>query len=122
VTPVANPLAFDARRKHSPLDGLDLDQSFGPRATRLPTERLAERLLEEVLGAADMVVSLHTMAPFLEAVVYAVYKRHSGYSVDERSIVELAALCAPALVCRMRLGSTGQANCQGTSRARSTTG
>jgi uncharacterized protein len=108
VTPVANPTAFDARRKHAPFDDLDLDQSFPGRPTRLMTERIAEALFAEVAAAADVVVNLHTMGHFLDAVPYAVYKAAPGWGVDEVQLLRAASLFEPFVSCRMDIGGSGE--------------
>lgn len=109
VTPVANPMAFDAREKHAPVDGLDLDQSFGKRSTGFSTERIAERLLAETLDTADSLVNLHTMAPFLDASTYTVYKPPADIeAIAEEELLRLTALCAPAVSCRMALDGPGE--------------
>ena len=107
VTPVANPPAFDQRRKHSPVDSVDLDQSFPGRADFLQTQRLAHTLFEEMRGPADVIVNLHTMGPMLDACNYAVYKSDpSGFSEDER--LKLIALLDVRVACRMDLKGPGE--------------
>lgn len=72
MVPVANPPAFIAGRRRSPLDDLDLNRIFPGRSEGLPSEQLAYRLFTEVLLAADFVISLHgwyatgTVLPYVE--------------------------------------------------------
>ena len=50
LVPVANPPAFAAHQRRSPLDGLDLNRTFPGKADGTPSERLAYRLLHEVIA------------------------------------------------------------------------
>ncbi|HTP96912.1 MAG TPA: M14 family metallopeptidase [Burkholderiales bacterium] len=101
VTPTANPLAFDAREKHTPLDGLDLDQAFPGRAGGFASDRIAHALFAEVRACADLVVSLHAIGWIMDAQPYAVYKLHPGGAVSESELLAYLAYFRPALACRM---------------------
>jgi len=50
LVPVANPPAFAAHQRRSPLDGLDLNRTFPGKADGTPSERLAYRFLHEVIA------------------------------------------------------------------------
>jgi hypothetical protein len=60
LVPVANPPAFAAHQRRSPLDGLDLNRVFpgDPRGT--PYQRLARSLFELVAGNAQFLYTLHS--------------------------------------------------------------
>jgi uncharacterized protein len=60
LVPVANPPAFAAHQRRSPLDALDLNRIFPGRADGTPSERLAYRLVHDVLAGADLVFTLHS--------------------------------------------------------------
>jgi predicted deacylase len=60
LVPVANPPAFAAHQRRSPLDGLDLNRIFPGKADGTPSERLAYRLLHEVIAGSDFVFTLHS--------------------------------------------------------------
>jgi predicted deacylase len=60
LVPVANPPAFRAHRRTSPLDGLDLNRSFPGRPDGTPSERTAYRLLHEIVAGADFLFTLHS--------------------------------------------------------------
>jgi predicted deacylase len=60
AVPVANPTAFRANQRTSPLDGLDLNRVFPGRPDGMPTEQLAHRLFEQVVIGADFVISMHS--------------------------------------------------------------
>ncbi|SNR56235.1 M14 family metallopeptidase [Actinomadura mexicana] len=107
VTPVANPLALDHRRKHSPFDGTDLDQSFPGQVDFLGTQRLAHRLFAELSPLADTTVNIHTMGPFLDACNYAVYKNHPKGG-DEGDLLALLALLDVRVACRMDVSGGGE--------------
>ena len=63
LIPVANPSAFGAGSRVSPLDGLDLNRIFPGRANGSASERLAHALFEQVLSKADFVFALHSWYP-----------------------------------------------------------
>lgn len=107
VTPVANPVAFDHRTKHSPYDGIDLDQSFPGRSDFLGTQRIAHVLFSEIDAVADAVVNVHTMGPFLEACQYAVYKQDPAGRSEREQLAQIALL-GPRVACRMRLDGPGE--------------
>jgi hypothetical protein len=108
VTPVANPLGFDARRKRVPQDELDLDQSFPGRPDGLISERLAWTLFQEMDGTADVVVSFHTMNPYFESNPYAVYKIHPEARATETDLLTAIACFTPAVACRMSVAPGSQ--------------
>jgi predicted deacylase len=60
LVPVANPPAFAAHQRRSPLDGLDLNRSFPGKPDGTTTERLAYRLLHEVIAGSDFAFTLHS--------------------------------------------------------------
>ncbi|HLW46950.1 MAG TPA: succinylglutamate desuccinylase/aspartoacylase family protein [bacterium] len=60
LVPVANPPAFAAHQRRSPLDGLDLNRTFPGRPDGTPSERLAHRLVHDLLAGADLVFTLHS--------------------------------------------------------------
>ncbi len=105
VTPTANPLAFEAREKHTPQDGLDLDQVFPGRADGMVTERLAARLFPEIAACADVVVSLHSIGWIMDARPYAVYKQHPNGQVGELDLLACIACFEPAVACRMAVAA-----------------
>lgn len=101
VTPVANVLALDERRKTSAIDAIDMDQSFPGRASGFPTERMAAALFRRFGAEADVVVNLHTLGTPFDASPYAVYKLHPNGAVDEQAILDHVACFAPTIACRM---------------------
>jgi uncharacterized protein len=60
LVPVANPPAFAAHQRRSPLDGLDLNRIFPGKPDGTPSERLAHRLVHDLLAGADLVFTLHS--------------------------------------------------------------
>lgn len=101
VTPVSNPLAFDARRKRAPQDELDLDQSYPGKTDGLASERLASTLFSEIEGVADVLVNFHTMNPYFTSKPYVVYKTGAGHEADEKALLAAAAAFDPFVACRM---------------------
>ncbi|TMJ14023.1 MAG: hypothetical protein E6H02_04090, partial [Bacillati bacterium ANGP1] len=72
LVPVANPPAFAHHQRRTPVDGLDLNRSFPGRIDGTPTERLAYRLVHDILRGADFLLTLHgwyasgMVAPYVE--------------------------------------------------------
>jgi predicted deacylase len=99
VTASANPWALDARRKRTPNDELDLDQSFPGNDSGLTTERTAAALTQAIDGCADALVSLHTMGTPFECSPFAVYKLAA--QVDEKTLLRLIAQFRPDCACWM---------------------
>jgi predicted deacylase len=60
IVPVANPPAFAARQRVSPLDGLDLNRIFPGNPSGLPSEQLAHRLFTQVVSSADFLFTMHS--------------------------------------------------------------
>lgn len=101
VTPTANPLAFDVRRKRTPQDDQDLDQTFPGNMNGFISERMSSALFREITAVADCVVSLHTMNPWYEAKPYAVYKVKEGSRVTEDYLLKCTSFFQPSVSCRM---------------------
>jgi uncharacterized protein len=100
VSPVSNPLGFDARRKRVPQDEQDLDQAFPGRHNGLTSELLAWRLFREIRGFATVLVNFHTMNPYFDSDPYVVYKVSSDAKA-EAALLAAAAAFEPFVVCRM---------------------
>jgi len=60
LIPVANPLAFAAGTRLSPVDDLNLARVFPGKADGMPTERLAYFLFHEFANKADYLIDLHS--------------------------------------------------------------
>jgi predicted deacylase len=101
VVPTANPLAFNARERHTPHDGQDLDRTFPGRNDGLVSDRLAAALFEEMKACADMLVSLHSIGWVMSAKPYAVYKLPPASAVTESTLLRCIAGFEPMFVCRM---------------------
>jgi predicted deacylase len=101
VTATANPWALDARRKRTPNDDLDLDQSFPGNPSGLTTERTAAALTQAIDGAADALISLHTMGTPFECPPFAVYKLTEPPKVDEKALLRLISQFRPDCACWM---------------------
>jgi predicted deacylase len=89
LVPVANPPAFAAHQRRSPLDGLDLNRIFPGRVDGTPSERLAHRLLHDVVAGSDFVFTLHSWYATGQVVPY-VEVPMDGDPVSRRSF---AAAC-----------------------------
>ena len=59
IVPVANPTAFIAGQRRSPLDDLDLNRTFPGDPEGQPSQQLAHALLHQVLKRSDFVFSMH---------------------------------------------------------------
>jgi len=60
VVPIANPPAFEAGARQSPLDERNLARTFPGSPTGTSTERIASFLTERVIRAADFLIDLHS--------------------------------------------------------------
>lgn len=60
AVPVANPSAFDAGTRLSPIDGLNLARTFPGNARGTPTEQLAAAIFEGLAVHADYLIDLHS--------------------------------------------------------------
>lgn len=60
LVPIANPPAFAAHRRRSPIDGLDLNRVFPGNPNGSLSERLAHRLFELVRENAQFLFTLHS--------------------------------------------------------------
>ena len=57
---MANPLAFAARSRQTPLDGGNLARCFPGRSDGTVTERIADCLTRSVIAGSDLVIDLHS--------------------------------------------------------------
>jgi predicted deacylase len=78
LVPVANPPAFAAHRRMSPVDGLDLNRIFPGKADGSPSERLAHRLFDSVLRYGDFLFSLHSWYSAGVVLPYVEFKHNIG--------------------------------------------
>ena len=60
IVPVANPPAFAAGQRASPVDGLDLARSFPGDGRGSLSRRIAHALAERVIRGADLLIDLHS--------------------------------------------------------------
>ena len=91
IVPVANPPAFRAARRRSPLDDLDLNRSFPGDPAGSPSERLAHHLLHDYALSADFVLSMHSWGSRGLVLPYVEFPAGAG-DVPERSFRAARAL------------------------------
>lgn len=60
LLPVANPLAFEANRRHTPLDDQNMNRVFPGNPHGWHTERLAHVMTREFLEKIDVLIDLHS--------------------------------------------------------------
>jgi predicted deacylase len=60
LLPVANPLAFEANRRHTPLDDQNLNRLFPGNREGWFSEQLAAAITEEFLTQIDVLIDLHS--------------------------------------------------------------
>lgn len=78
ATPISNPLAFQARQKNTPQDGLDMDMQFPGDPQGTLSQRLAHFLFSHIRRTATHLVDLHTLGTAYGAKPYTVFKRVAG--------------------------------------------
>ncbi|TAM84985.1 MAG: peptidase M14 [Candidimonas sp.] len=108
VTPTANPMALDSRRKRTPQDDQDIDQTFPGNAYGFLSDRASHALFEQIHPVANCLVSLHTMNPLFQAKPYAVYKVRQGGKVTEDHLLKCTSFFQPSVSCRMDVGGAGE--------------
>ena len=90
LVPVANPPAFGAGTRTSPLDGMDLNRIFPGRPDGTASERLAHALFAQVLRSADFVFALHSWYRSGEVLPYVEYG-HAMAATAQRSLAAARA-------------------------------
>jgi predicted deacylase len=72
LLPLANPLAFQASSRHTPLDALNLNRVFPGDADGWLSEQLAQVITRKFLQAIDVYVDLHAggLCPIVDYVYY----------------------------------------------------
>ncbi len=60
LLPVANPLAFEANRRHTPVDDQNLNRLFPGSPDGWVSEQLAHVMTEHFLNQVDAVIDLHS--------------------------------------------------------------
>ncbi|MEW5422192.1 M14 family metallopeptidase [Amorphus sp. 3PC139-8] len=101
LTPTANPLALDARRKTAPQDEQDLDQTFPGNLNGLVADQMSAALFDAAAAHADVLISMHTMNNLFNSDPYAVYKLHPDGGVGEEKLFSMIRHFRPAVACRM---------------------
>src|SRR4051794_37580115 len=94
--PVANPPAFAAGSRTSPLDGLNLARAFDGNAAGSATERLAWTIAQEVIGVADALIDLHS-GGLAYAMATLIGYCNLGNAVGQRSRDLALAFGAPVI-------------------------
>lgn len=75
IIPVANPPAFHAGRRRSPLDEVDLNRTFPGSKAGTPSERLAYELFHDIVLGHEIVLSLHGWGKESVVVSYGEYPK-----------------------------------------------
>jgi len=99
--PVMNGPAFDAARRESPLDGLNLARVFPGSATGSPTQRIAHAFREYVLRQCDLLLDLHSGGN-----AYAIHHL-AGYQLREGEIGRVQRAAAIAFGADLVWGTGG---------------
>jgi predicted deacylase len=85
LVPAANPPAFRAGERRNPDDMLDMNRIFPGYTDGTITERLAHRLLHDVVAGANFVLSLHGWGRGALVVPYTEYPRDSPVTQGSRA-------------------------------------
>lgn len=88
VTPICNPIAFEARNKISAIDSMDMDTAFPGDPKGMLTQRIAHVIYEEIRKHAKALISFHTMATPYLANPYSVRKIVPGVSAEINKVSE----------------------------------
>jgi predicted deacylase len=95
IIPVANPFAYAAGTRISPVDGMNLARVFPGKKDGAPTERLAHFLFDEFASRADYVIDLHSGGVEYEFLPVAGF--YGRASVENPSFRAARAMGLPAL-------------------------
>ncbi|WP_235999164.1 succinylglutamate desuccinylase/aspartoacylase family protein [Qaidamihabitans albus] len=101
----ANPHAWAAYSRTSPLDGANLARSFPGDPRGAPTDVLAAGIAEEVIGGADLLIDLHSAGVRYEMPFFCGYVANTVAEVASRRAAE--AFSAP-LIWRHPASSPGR--------------
>lgn len=105
ATPISNPLAFHARQKNTPQDGLDMDMQFPGDAKGTLSQRLAHLLFEQIRRLATHLIDFHTLGTPYDALPYTVFKRMPAAETDVCDQAErMARVFGGTAHCRVDLG------------------
>lgn len=97
AVPVANPAAFAAGTRESPLDGRNLARCFPGRPDGDPSERLAHALTRDIIGRAGALIDLHSGGVAYEMAMLAGYPDVGEQALRQRSRGLAEAFGAPVL-------------------------
>lgn len=75
ATPVSNPYAWQARRKNTPQDELDMDMQFPGNPKGTLSQRLPYYLFEKIKTYATHLIDFHSLGTPYDALPYTVYKK-----------------------------------------------
>lgn len=107
ATPISNPLAFHAKQKNTPQDGLDMDMLFPGDPNGTLSQRLAHLLFEQIRRLATHLIDFHTLGTFYDALPYTVFKRLPGSAADVCDQAErMARAFGGTAHCRVDLGGS----------------
>ena len=104
-TASGNPLALESRTWSTQQDfGQNLDTSFPGRAGGFITERMADRLLREILAVRpDLLLSMHAQGTDFASKVYGVYKTPPDCVIEPLQLYRFMRFFKPFVVCHMDL-------------------
>ncbi len=107
ATPISNPLAFQARQKNTPQDGLDLDMQFPGDPHGTLSQRMAATLFGHIRAHATHLIDCHTLGSHYQAEPYTVFKRLPDSSPEVCDEAERLARAFGATVhCRVDFGGS----------------
>jgi len=107
ATPISNPLAFQARQKNTPQDGLDMDMQFPGDPHGTLSQRIAHALFDKIRAHANYLIDFHTLGTYYEAKPYTVFKRVPGAGGGICEAAErMARVFGGTAHCRVDLGGS----------------
>lgn len=100
-TASGNPLALESRTWSTQQDfGQNLDTTFPGRANGFITERMADRLLSEILAVRPaLLLSMHAQGTDFESTVYGVYKLPPNCAIDPTQLYRYLRIFQPFAIC-----------------------
>jgi N-alpha-acetyl-L-2,4-diaminobutyrate deacetylase len=95
IVPFMNQPAFEAARRTSPLDGLNLNRSFPGAPDGRPTEKIADYFLNDLVPLADVVLDYHSGGKSLDFIPFAAAHLLENETQQAACIAAMEAFNAP---------------------------
>jgi len=107
IVPFMNYPAFEAGRRTSPLDNINLNRCFPGRPDGYPTEKIADYFVRTLVPMADVVLDFHSGGKSLEFVPFAAAHILDDPAQQEACVAAMRAFNAPYSMILREIDSVG---------------